>query len=327
MRLSQAAELGDWIAALAWAPDGGAVAAACADGAIVTLAPGTGDITDVHRHDAPATCLAWSSSGVLASGGQDGRVFIGPRTVQAGGGWVERVAWRPDGATLAVAHGRRVQLRAADAGQVATSRDFPATITCLGWHPGGVHVAAGSYGGVWLLRGRDARVTKPLRWKGSVLELAISADGRRLAHGNQDASVHFWDLRKDTELEMSGYATKVRELAWRHDGRLLATGGGTAVTVWDFSARGPAGTRPRELQQHDEQVSWLGFAPGSPLLASTGADGLALLWKPGRDDLPLASAAMDDRITTAAWSPDGHRLAVGGAHGTLAVLDVHHAGA
>jgi WD40 repeat protein len=242
-----------------------------------------------------------------------------PRPI--GRGWVQQIAWRPDGARLAVAHARSVHVLDAAGSQAAVSAELPATVACVDWHPRGVQLAAGTYGGVHVLRGKDAARSRHLRWKGSVLALATSPDGRRLAHGNQDASVHFWNLRRGSELEMSGYETKVRELAWRHDGRLLATGGGDTVTVWDFAGRGPAGTRPQELEHHSAAVTWLGFQPRSALLASTGQDGSVALWKPGRDDLPLATAAIDDQITTAAWSPDGHRLALGGAAGTVAIAE------
>ena len=43
---------------------------------------------------------------------------------------------------------------------------------------------------------------------------------------------------------MSGYSTKVRELSWHANSRFLATGGGPAVVVWDFSGKGPAGSKP-----------------------------------------------------------------------------------
>lgn len=322
LRLGPAAELGDWIHAVAWAPDGSAVVAACADGAVVELDATGGESRERHRHEAPATTVAWSPTGVLASGGQDGRVLVDERTAVGEERWIERVAWRPDGDRLAVAAGRRVLILDSVGERVAVSAELAATVTCLSWHPRGTEVAAGAYGGVRLLWGRDAGVAKSLAWKGSVLEMAISPDGRRLAHGNQDASVHFWNLSRGSELEMWGYETKVRQLAWRHDGRLLATGGGDSVTVWDFAGRGPEGSRPQELEGHGETVSWLGFRPNSRLLASTGLDGLAVLWRPGAGDLPLATVAVDDRITAGAWSPDGRRLAIGGADGTLAVAVV-----
>ena len=321
MRLAAVVTLDDWVHALAWAPHGDRVAAACADGTVATV-DADERVDPLQRHSAAATTVAWSQRGVLASGGEDGCVVIDGQSHTLGRDWVQQVAWRPDGALVAAAHRRSVRILGADGTLVGVSADLPATVACIEWHPRGVEVAAGTYGGVHLLRGRDAGPARRLFWTGSVLAIAISPDGRRLAHGNQDASVHFWDLQKGTELEMWGYATKVRQLAWRHDGRLLATGGGTTATVWDFKGRGPAGSQPAELEHHTEPISWLGFQPKSALLASTGQDGIAALWKPGTDDIPLTAVALDDEITTAAWSPDGGRLALGGANGTVAIVDL-----
>jgi WD40 repeat protein len=313
----------DWVNSICFAPDGQRVAAATADGAI-TVRELAGAERVTARHEQAAVSVTFSVDGRLASGGEDGQVFIDGTSARLGNHWVQALAWRPDGAMLAVAHGRHVTSLGIDTATLAVSAEFPATVACLGWHPRGVQVAAGSYGGVQLMRGNGLAHEQLLSWKGSVLELAIAPDGRRLAHGNQDASVHFWDLNKRSELEMWGYQTKVRQLAWRHDSRLLATGGGDEVTLWDFAGRGPAGRKPLVLAGHDDLVTWLGFAPGSKRLASVAGDGLVLLWLPGETTQPVAALELDAPVTCGAWSADGKRLAVGSAAGQIVVLDADH---
>lgn len=320
LRLEVQAEAGveDWVHALRWRPGSDAVVVAGADGA-VTQVDLAGRAELLTRHDGPATCLAIAPDGTVASGGHDRCVLVGERRVALGGPWVERVAWRPDGARLAVAAGRRVHLLARDGEPDAASPPAQATVSCLAWHPRGVLVAAGSYGGVRMLRGRDGGLEADLAWTGSVLELALSPDGRRLAHGNQDATVHFWELAKRRELHMWGYETKVRHLSWRRDGRLLATAGGRSVTVWDFAGRGPEGSKPAELDEHVGPVSALAFAPTCDLLASGGVDGLLLVWHPERDDAPLGGLVLDEPVSAVDWSPDGTRLAAATAQGKVVV--------
>jgi WD40 repeat protein len=325
LRIAHTTELGSYIAALAWAPDSQTVAIGGDDGSLRTLETTAGASRELDPQPGGVITLAWSRTGTLASGGRDGRIRLDGETLDTGGrSWIERLAWRPDGGLLAAAAGRRVQFWTPERDCRDVSADFPATVTCLAWHPKGILCAAGSYGGVRLLRANGAAIDRSLTWTGSVLELCFSPDGTRLAHGNQDASVHFWDLRKTTgELEMSGYPTKVRELSWSPDGRWLATGGGETVTLWDFHRRrGPTGSRPLELDKHTDRITQLAFHPHQQLLASAARDGLVLLWHPNDDDLPITASAFDAPITTLAWAPDGERLAIGTSHGAAAILEL-----
>jgi WD40 repeat protein len=189
----------------------------------------------------------------------------------------------------------------------------------LCWHPRGRRLAAGHYGGVSLLSladGPAGRLERP----GSLLRLAWSPDGRHLAAGAQDACVHVWVMPDGRDMAMSGYATKVRELAWDAGGRRLATGGGAQVTVWDFAGRGPQGTRPLELATGDEAVTVLAFAPAGRLLAAGLADGRVSVWEPGRRRAARATWSLPGAVSALAWSPRARAIAAGTEDGALALL-------
>lgn len=324
LRVHTRIDVGAYVAALAWSSDSAAVAIADDVGAVSVLKKRDGRLQRVAAHAGGALTLDWSTRDVLASGGRDGQIVLGATTSRVGRGWVERVAWHPTGDLLAVAHRRRVSFWTPAGECLDVSAELPATVTCLQWHPERSVCAAGSYGGVRLISAADASSSTPLDWKGSVLALAFSPDGQRLAHGNQDASIHYWDLRKHKELEMWGYDTKVRELAWSNDGRWLATGGGASVTVWDTSGRkGPQGSRPLVLDRHEQPITALAFRPApATLLASAGRDGLVALWSLPDDDLPVATNDLGEAATTLAWSADGANIAAAGAHGAVTVLSV-----
>lgn len=325
LAIEQTVELGAYIAVLAWAPDSHTVAIGTDAGTVAVLETAERRDRELAHHPGGVLALSWTPSRILASGGRDAHIALDGHALDTGGrGWIERLAWRPDGGLLAVAVGRRVQFWTPQLECRDVSADFPATVTCLAWHPKGIVCAAGSYGGVRLLRANGAAIDRRLDWTGSVLELCFSPDGSRLAHGNQDASVHFWDLRKTGgELEMSGYETKVRELAWSPDGRWLATGGGSTATLWDFHRRrGPAGSRPLELDRHTDRITTLAFHPAGARLATGARDGLVLIWHPDHDDLPVTATAFDAPITALAWAPDGQRLALGTSDGTAAIAEV-----
>jgi WD40 repeat protein len=325
------AELDDHVIDLAWSPSGNAVAAASVSGPVVVFDAETGQPRlRLAGHGFGTTGIAWRPDGVvLASAGQDGKVRLwdagsgAERAALAGGAaWVEHVAWRPAGDVLAVAAGKKLRLFSAGGALLGECPDHPSTITDLKWRPGGGGLASAAYGGVLLWDDRGGGPARQLGWKGSVLALAWAPAGDRLAHGNQDATVHFWLVETGEDLQMAGYPLKVRELAWDPAGKYLATGGSEVVTVWDCTPPGPEGTKPLSFKGHGDAVAALAYQAKGPVLASGGKDGKVLLFQPGAFKKSLAQSECGAAVSRLAWSPDDCRLAVGTEAGALAVYSV-----
>jgi WD40 repeat protein len=96
-------------------------------------------------------------------------------------------------------------------------RDWPdhaSTVTDLVWRPCGLELTSSAYGGVRLWSPGGNEPVREFAWKGSVLRLAWSPDGKYLATGDQDSTVHFWIAAIGQDLHMFGYPMKARELAW-----------------------------------------------------------------------------------------------------------------
>jgi WD40 repeat protein len=149
--------------------------------------------------------------------------------------------------------------------------------------------------------------------------VAFSPNAKVMAAGMQDGSVHFWYLATGLDSQISGYGAKVPLIEWSANSRYLATGAGSEVIVWDFSGKGPEGSRPLELRGHTDRVTCLAFQPGGPFLASGGRDWRVSLWWPGKVNQSVDAQLTSSDVTVVRFSPDGRLLAVGESNGKLSI--------
>ena len=241
--------------------------------------------------------------------------------LDGGASWVEQVAWSPREPTLATAAGKYLRLWSANGQLRQSCLPVESTITGLAWHDSGRLIATSCYGGIRLFTPESSQRVTSFDWKGSMIALSWSPTGQYIAAGCQEASVHVWNALNGEDMEMSGYGTKVRELAWDSTGRFLATGGSTMPTVWDFSGEGPAGSRPRELDAHDAQVSALAFQRKRPILASGDREGAIFVWDVSKVRAPLTRVRQGTAVSCLSWSPDDQWLAVASASGEVTVCN------
>ncbi len=256
--------------------------------------------------------------------------------------WAEHVAWSPDGMRLATGAGREVRLWDATGRLVRRHPALASTVSALAWRsrpkdPDGPRLIAAGYGGGTLYAperrtideqelaaGQMAAVDHRFDWRGSFLTVAWSPDGRVLAAGMQESAIHLWVAVAGKhlafeDLEMSGYPTKVRELAWSADGKQLATGGAAEVTVWRFAGRGPAGTRPIQLRGHVLPVTDIAFYGSGSLLVSGGEDGQLLIWDLIRSTKkPLGGVLVPSAVSRVSWHPRERVALAAYASGRLA---------
>jgi WD40 repeat protein len=324
------AALTDHVAALAVAPGGDLVAAGSLGGDSVVLdTAGGAVIAELAEHPLGVLSLDWSPGGQrLAAGGQDGRVTLwdrSGRTVESIElpGWVVCVAWSPDGGLLAAAGGREVAVIRVDGTVVAHYGGHPSTVTSIGWEPDGGRIAAASYGGIrWYHPGSstDAPVGE-YSWKGSILALAVSPDGRWLASGNQDSTSKVWEIPTGEDLEMTGYPAKVESLAWDQRGHHLAVASNEVVMVWRCGGGGPEGTRPQVLESHTDRITDLAFQEHGPLLATVSRDGVATVWNPSKRRRPLRTLDVGEPLSCLGWVAED-AVVVGTSEGGVIRLDL-----
>lgn len=314
-----------------WSASGARLAAASASGTVCVFdVVNGGCIQKLSAHRFGATQVAWHpQDGRLATAGQDGFVRVWDAGLEGlvgelacGAEWVEHIAWSDSGRLLATAAGRKLKVWTKDGELVREYPEHPNTIAAIAWKIGAEELVSACYGQLQFWTPDKAEALRTFSWKGSMLSLAWSPDGRYLCHGNQDATVHFWIVRTGRELQMWGYPTKIRELAWDHRSRYLATGGGSDITVWDCSGKGPANTKPIVLKFHRAPVTYFAYQRNGGALASGCNEGQLVLWKPSKRKVPDAIASLPAAITGVCWSPDDRLFAAIAEDGSVAVYSL-----
>lgn len=315
---------------ISWSANGLWVAAASASGFVYVYDAVQGhEVRRWNAHRLSATSVSWHPvENILASAGQDGKMRLWVvedevpiATLDCGSGWVEHIAWSPSGHFIATACGKQLKLWSKEGELRQSFTEQPNTIAGVGWRADSQALVSACYGQVVFWSPEASEPKRTLFWKGSMISLAWSPDGRYLCHGNQDATVHFWVVAKEKELQMSGYPLKVAQLSWDRRSRFLATAGSPAISVWDCAGKGPRGTKPETLVHHTMPLRALKYQGNGPLLASGCARGDIAVWKPSKRNQPGAIFSLESPITDLAWSPAG-RLTAATERGTVACFGI-----
>ena len=330
LRRGWSATVDDYAIAGGWSRRGEALVVADAAGGVHAFDGKSGASAWTRReaHEGGVLAMAIHPNGTtFATAGQDGRILVWgvaegrpQHVIDVGPGWVENVAWSPDGRWLAASCSRQVRAYDEDGGEAWRSDDHPSTVSAIAWSRAG-ELATACYGRVAFFDASTGELGQTLEWKGSLVSMALSPDGDVVACGSQDNSVHFWRRSTERDSMMSGYPGKPSALAFDDSGTLLATSGGDMVTVWSFHGGGPEGTRPGVLELHVQPVTTLAFARRGLRLASGGRDGAVVVWSLRRNGEggPIGAAILADVVAGLYWRPDGRALAALDAGGGVKV--------
>jgi WD40 repeat protein len=322
-----------YIVDIAWSHDSRALAVAGGEGA-VALVENAADRPQARvlgEHGMGAIAVAWQPrTKVVASSGQDSAVVLWDtasgsalKHLRPGTAWTERLAYSPDGKLLAAATGKVLSLWDGAGELVHKFEPHASTVAAIAWDKPGHDLAAATQGAVFIHRIEPPQFTlRRYPWPAACLTAAFSPNGKVLASGMQDGTVHFWMLTTGKDSQMRGYPAKVTLTEWSANSRYLATASGAEVVVWDFGGKGPEGSHPLELRGHTERITHLAFHPSAPWLVSAGRDWRITLWQPGKETKAVDAHLTGGEITAVRWSPDGQRLAVGESKGRLAIYDL-----
>jgi len=317
------AVLPDYVHGVDVSPDGRHTVAGSVSGH-VCIADVDGDVRMFEAHDGDVVRAKWSPSGqFVASCGVDGALRIwdlaGSMVAEAQHrGWATDLAWRTDGDEVAAGIGRCVVRLLANGMKAVQHEELPASVECVTWSEDGRRLFAGHYGGVAIFQG-SAKPVKTFPWKGAPLVVAASSDGKWVVTGNQDASLHVWKVANGSELQMTGFSTKVLLIAWSRNSLRLANAAMNEISEWDFSGKGPKGSKPIGMLGHSNRIVGLGYVPTHPdLLGSVATDGSARLWRPVKSGNSLIQSHRTQHVfSSMRWSPTELRMVCGTSTGEV----------
>lgn len=242
------------------------------------------------------------------------------------------VAWSPDGALIAVGTDRgEVRIIPSAGGESTTIAAVGYPARSLRWHPDGERLFVNGDGRIYVVDAVN-RDKKPILWggwhvpgSGGLAISRISHDGTRCAVGGHGSHDSLTILRcDDLAVEYrSGVPTRkisfVSHVRWTADGHLVVIDAAKSTLVRGLSADGAVVTGPWMTDVRPDGVSG-SLAPhptDGSLLAISDWNATAIVTTDGARRNVLAIPG-NQRPLSAAWIPDGSRLAVAG-DGTAAV--------
>ena len=322
----------DYVVDCAWSPDGAQLAVAGGEGKVALLAAGDVPALKVlGEHLLGTLAVAWQPHGKrFASAGQDGAVKLWDAEqahellrFKPAVGAVQALQFSPDGAMLAVAAGKTVSLWSANGEKIHAFAPAASTAVALAFDKPGSDIGVALNGEIAVHRVEKLRYeTRRYKWPAACLTVNFSGNGRFLASGMADGSLHFWNRSTGKDSQMRGYDGKLQLVGWSDNSRYLASSAGNEVVLWDFSGRGPEGTRPVVLSGHTERIDCFAWQPGGEHLVSGGRDWRLALWRPGKTRDAIDVQMTDSEITAVRWSPDGKRVAVGEKQGRVTLFEL-----
>ena len=311
----------DNILSLAWKGD--LLAATPSTGAILVLDAAGRKGSSLDGHGLGNGESAWFR-GSLATCGFDGKVRWCDREIHAGRGIIERVKASADGSFLGGGQGKALFVFDQEGNPAQGLSGLPTSVADFAWDPlDSSRVAVVGAGGARMWKFGESEPFARFDWGGASLRVEWSSCRRWLVTADQTPSVHIYDFTRDYPLHIQGYETKVRAMAFSADGKRLATGGSSIITIWPCTGEtGPEGVTPVQLDGHDGEVLATAFSPKTGQLATGDGTGMVLIFTFHGDKATRKRLRLDAGISALAWHPEKDWLAVGREDGAVSILSL-----
>lgn len=157
--------------------------------------------------------------------------------------------------------------------------------------------------------------------QGALLPLCVAAtpDGKLVAAGGVDGTLHLWDVATGSYLRsFKGHATAIRSIAFSRDGKKLASASqDRSVRTWNVETG-----EMLQMVPGNEKVGAVAFSPDGKTLAVGYASRVVKLWDVETNELRQTMDGHQSLILAVAFSPDGKTLASCSYDRTVHLWDV-----
>ena len=158
--------------------------------------------------------------------------------------------------------------------------------------------------------------------KGAVSRYTFSPNSKVFATDGEDGTIVLWDVETGKSLLnlITGNTKPISALAFSADSKVLASGSGNKIYLWNAHIGDPMGTIGVR-----ENVHALAFSPDGKTLAIGGGDGEGSIqvWElEPNHKIQTVFTGHQGSIYVLMFSPDGKTLASGSADGTILLWDM-----
>ncbi len=265
----------------------------------------------IGAHTGPVTSLAFHNSGQVLSASADGSIKLwqqpGEGKLLAHPGQVASAVLSPDGSRLLTGcSDKQVRLWNLSNGQIERPFAGPSLgVLCVAMNSAGTQVAAGSVDKtLFVWNTADAKEVRKFTLAAAVNSVAFSPDGKLLAGGLADNSIHIFDLAMGREIKtITGHSGAVHALHFTNKSdHLVSASADKSVQIWNIAD----GKSVIKLE-HAGSVRALALNKDGTRIAAGGADKTVKVWTLAGQTTITTPA----EVLSVCFSPDESRLLVG----------------